>query len=82
MKINISENSNSVEIAFKDNGTGLSKNIVPELLFDWGLSTADKRQGFGIGLYHIKLLVEEMQGNIYIDTNCMDGFRLVVTLKK
>lgn len=82
LEIALSETSENVEVAFTDNGVGLAKNIDPKMLFEWGISTTDSRQGFGIGLYHIKLLVTEMQGSIYIDTSYTDGFRLVVALKK
>lgn len=82
LEIALSETSKNVEIVFTDNGVGLAKNIDPKMLFEWGISTTDSRQGFGIGLYHIKLLVTEMQGYVYIDTSCTDGFRLVVALKK
>lgn len=82
LEIALSETLKNVEIAFTDNGVGLAKNVDPKMLFEWGVSTTDSRQGFGIGLYHIKLLVTEMQGSVYIDTSCTDGFRLVVTLKK
>ena len=41
-----------------------------------------KKKGFGIGLYHIKQLIDEMKGSVNIDTSYHDGFRLVVRLKK
>ena len=41
-----------------------------------------RKKGFGIGLYHIKQLVDEMKGSVNIDTSYHDGFRLVVRLKK
>lgn len=82
LEIALSETNEAVEIAFSDNGMGLPKNIDPQILFEWGVSTTDNRQGFGIGLCHIKLLVNEMQGQVNIDTKYETGFRLVVTLKK
>lgn len=82
LEISFSETSNNIEIAFSDNGTGLNRNIDPNILFEWGVSTTESRQGFGIGLYHIKLLVTEMQGLVQIDMAYTAGFRLVVKLKK
>lgn len=82
LEIILSETANHVKITFSDNGIGLSNKIDPKLLFEWGVSTSESNSGFGIGLYHIKLLVNEMQGTVYIDTDYTDGFRLVVTLKK
>lgn len=82
MEILLSETTEKVEIAFSDNGTGLNRKIDAKMLFEWGVSTTDNRNGFGIGLYHIKLLVTEMQGSVRIDTEYTGGFRLVVELKK
>lgn len=82
LEIALSETSKNIEITFTDNGMGLAKNIDPKMLFEWGVSTTDSRQGFGIGLYHIRLLVNEMQGCVYIDGSYTDGFRMVVTLRK
>lgn len=82
LNIEISETKETVEITFSDNGIGLPKNVDPRLLFEWGISTTDSTQGFGIGLCHIKLLVTEMQGLVQIDESYKAGFKLVVTLKK
>ncbi len=82
LEILLAETSENVEVTFSDNGIGLPKNIDPKILFEWGVSTTDSKQGFGIGLYHIKLLVTEMQGSVHIDSTYTTGFRLVVTLKK
>ena len=72
----------TISIAFTDNGVGLSKNLDPEMLFEWGASTTRSNKGFGIGLYHIKLLAEEMHGTVSIDKDYKKGFRMVVNLKK
>lgn len=82
LEIMLSETPNHVKIIFTDNGVGLPTRIDPKMLFEWGVSTTDCKKGFGIGLYHIKVLVNEMQGTVNIDTNYSDGFRLVVTLNK
>lgn len=71
-----------VEIAFADNGMGLDNDIDIDMLFEWGVSNNISKKGFGIGLYHIKQLVEEMKGTVAIDTTYRDGFRLVVKLKR
>lgn len=72
----------SVEIQFTDDGVGLSDDINPDLLFEWGVSSNAIDKGFGIGLYHIKTLVSEMKGEVYIDNKYKNGFRLVVSLRK
>lgn len=80
--ISLQEMQKYVEITFTDNGMGLDNDIDIDLLFEWGVSNNISKKGFGIGLYHIKQLVEEMKGTVAIDTTYRDGFRLVVKLKR
>lgn len=82
LQITITETQKYVKVTFTDNGMGLSENINPKTLFEWGVSSNVSHKGFGIGLYHIKQLVDEMQGIVNIDTAYKEGFRLVVSLKK
>ena len=82
LRISLEERGKYVEITFSDNGIGLSENINPQSLFEWGFSSNRKKKGYGIGLYHIKQLVEEMNGTVEIDTTYHHGFKLIVRLKK
>ena len=82
LQISLEERGKFVEIAFSDNGIGLAENINPQSLFEWGFSSNRKKKGYGIGLYHIKQLVEEMNGTVEIDTTYHHGFKLIVRLKK
>ncbi len=80
--ISLKDTQKYVEISFADNGIGLDKDIDIDMLFEWGVSNNFSKKGFGIGLYHIKQLVEEMKGTVTIDTTYRDGFRLVVKLRR
>lgn len=82
LKITFKDTQKYVDVIFTDNGMGLSETIDPEMLFEWGVSSNISHKGFGIGLYHIRQLVDEMQGIVNVDTTCQDGFRLVVSLQK
>lgn len=82
LKITLSETSKYIEIAFADNGIGLAENIAPNSLFEWGFSSNRQKKGFGIGLYHIKQLVDEMRGTVEIDTEYQQGFKLIVRIIK
>lgn len=82
LDIALSESNNYIEIVFTDNGIGLDHEINPDILFEWGISNNASKKGFGIGLYHIKQLVDEMKGFVDIDSTYKDGFRLVVKLRK
>ena len=80
--ISLEEKKKYVEVIFTDNGIGLDDDIDIDMLFEWGVSNNVSKKGFGIGLYHIKQLVEEMKGTVTIDNTYKDGFRLVVKLKR
>ncbi len=82
LQISLEERGKFVEIAFSDNGIGLAENINPQSLFEWGFSSNRQKKGYGIGLYHIKQLVDEMNGTVEIDTTYRRGFKLIVRLKK
>lgn len=82
LHIEISETKKNVEVAFVDNGIGLDEDVNPESLFEWGFSSNLQKKGFGIGLYHIKQLMEEMKGAVYIDMACQNGFKIIVRLSK
>lgn len=82
LHIKLIDKSDYVEIQFIDNGIGLDEHIDPETVFEWGFSSNIKKEGFGIGLYHVKQLVSDMKGKVSIDTNYVDGFKLIVRLKK
>lgn len=82
LQISLEERGKFVEIAFSDNGIGLAENINPQSLFEWGFSSNRQKKGYGIGLYHIKQLVDEMNGTVEIDTTYRHGFKLIVRLKK
>ena len=71
-----------VEVSFADNGIGLPQNSNVSSLFEWGFSSNRQKRGFGIGLYHIKQLVEEMKGTVRIDSSYRDGFKIIVGLKR
>ena len=82
LKIVLSEDNKYVQINFEDNGIGLAKNTKPEDLFELGFSYNRKKRGFGIGLYHIRQLINDMKGTVEIDNEYKDGFKLMVRLKK
>jgi len=82
LRIVFTEENNYLQLTFEDNGMGISQDIDPHAIFEWGFSSNRKKQGFGIGLYHVKQLIEEMKGKIEVDTTYKEGFKLIVRLKK
>lgn len=79
MEITIQKKGQDIYLNFRDNGVGLSNAITnPENIFERGFSSTF---GFGLGLYHTKLIVEEMQGEIRFDKSVKHGFALEVVFK-
>ena len=80
--IDIADEDKCVKIYFVDNGDGLDPNIDAELIFERGATLNTAKKGFGIGLPHIKELVEEMKGKVYVDSSYKGGFKLIMELRK
>lgn len=58
------DNNNSLIVSFKDNGIGISDDILKEI-FDFGFTTTS---GSGLGLFHIKSILNESE-NLSIEVN-------------
>lgn len=81
--ISFSESKTEIVISFKDNGVGLDSSITNiGALFDMGVTTTKAQGGNGIGLNHVKLLVEDMNGNVVINEHCDKGFEIIVRIKR
>lgn len=74
-----SEIKGTVTISFKDNGSGLPKNIKPDQLFEKGVTTTD---GSGLGLYHARQIVSDLKGKISIENNSTKGAIVHLEFKK
>ncbi|WEV59542.1 ATP-binding protein [Bifidobacterium sp. ESL0728] len=82
LTITFSETSNKVIIDFLDNGIGLDPALSVKDIFDYGLTKNQSAHGFGIGLYQIKKLANEMNGDVSIITDYKKGFGLRLELIK
>lgn len=81
--IQFTKKTDNIVISFRDNGNGLDSMIKdPDTLFDLGVTTTKEKGGSGIGLNHIKLLVEDMNGFVTINQQCKTGFELIVRIKR
>lgn len=80
VNINIAKDGEFIVIKFYDDGVGLDKSITkPDSIFERGYSTTF---GFGLGLYHAKKVLSDMQGTITIITDDkINGFGLEVKIK-
>jgi signal transduction histidine kinase len=65
-------------ISFRDNGKGILRKNIP-LLFQMGFSTTD---GSGLGLYHSRNIMLEMNGNITLNKEYHEGVEFILTFSK
>ncbi len=72
--------NNNINLLFKDNGVGLDKKIEnKEDIFGKGYTTT---KGSGLGLYHVKKIINSMNGSIDIIKNTPKGIIIKIGLKK
>lgn len=71
-------NEDSVELKISDNGVGMSKEFIETSLFKPFKTT--KKQGFGIGLFQCKSIIEAHGGNIDIESEEGKGTIFTVRL--
>lgn len=76
----IQEDFNSLKIHVKDNGGGVSEDIQPpKRIFEKGVTTTT---GSGLGLHHVKQLLEAMQGSISLHKTSDAGSEFIMRIYK
>ncbi len=65
-----------VQLAFKDDGKGITDNII-ENIFDFGFKTS--RRGSGIGLFHVKEIIEKLNGKIEVNNKISKGVEFIIS---
>lgn len=68
----------SIQLSFKDDGKGIADNIL-ESIFDFGFTTS--RRGSGIGLYHVKEIIESLNGTIKVNNKLSKGVEFLISFK-
>jgi len=67
-------------ISFSDDGVGLNANITQtERIFELGYTTTN---GSGVGLAHVKKIIEDMGGTVAIDTDVKSGFKIDMRIRQ
>lgn len=73
-------NDKAIELSFKDNGKGLNKDVKDaNSIFEKGFSTT---RSTGLGLYHIKNIIDENKWDIAVNTKLPKGIDFILTIKK
>lgn len=67
-----------IQLLFKDDGKGIKDNII-ENIFDFGFTTS--RHGSGIGLYHVKEIIEKLNGKITVNNKISKGVEFDILFK-
>lgn len=67
----------TLELRFRDDGIGIRDEDLTKI-FEFGFSTTD---GSGIGLYHVKKIVEEY-GTVTVNNHLAKGVEFVIKVKK
>jgi signal transduction histidine kinase len=68
------------KLLFKDDGCGLHKSIInSEEIFEKGFTTTS---GSGLGLFHVRQIIEDLKGTVTINDNDSSGFELLLEVQK
>lgn len=74
------DKSKNLEIIYSDDGDGLDTDINdPQSIFERGITTT---RGSGLGLYHVKKIIEEQNGSIELNKKVEKGIEFIINLKK
>ena len=65
-----------IEISVTDDGNGIN-SYEKNRIFEKGFSTTD---GSGLGLYHVKFIIEQMGGSISLNEKIEDGCQFIIRL--
>lgn len=72
--------SKELEIRVKDDGKGLDKTIEkPIEIFEKGFTTT---AGSGLGLFHVKQILEELNGSISLNPELEKGIEFIIRISQ
>lgn len=69
----------TIILSYKDNGDGIKDNVINNI-FDFGFSTS--RRGSGLGLYHVKEIIEKLKSEIRVNNKLKKGVEFLISFKK
>jgi signal transduction histidine kinase len=67
-----------IQLTFKDDGKGIADNIIADI-FDFGFTTS--RRGSGVGLFHVKEIIEKLNGKIEVNNKISKGVEFIISFK-
>lgn len=73
-----SKTTKDFRLSLKDDGKGIKDDIVDNI-YDFGFTTS--KRGSGIGLYHVKEIIEKLNGTITVNNKISRGVEFIITFK-
>lgn len=68
IKVKLTSDQQNVILTVEDNAGGISNSIIDKI-FNKSFTTKKRGEGTGLGLYYVKQVVENMNGEISVDVN-------------
>ena len=78
IRVTIKVDKENIVVDIEDNAGGIPEEIL-EKVFDPYFTTKDDDGGTGIGLYMSKVIMEKMDGTIFVE-NIKDGAKFIITI--
>lgn len=76
----VKSKENELQINFKDDGNGIDESIKDlERIFEMGMTTTS---GSGLGLYHVKMIMDNLKGSVAVNTDVEKGVEFQIKVKK
>lgn len=75
IKVTLRKKADSLIVHFRDDGQGVQSKSIDNI-FKMGYTTT---RGSGLGLHHVKQILERMGADIYLETNYKEGAEFVLT---
>ena len=70
--------NNVFQLSFKDDGSGIKDENIANI-FDFGFTTS--KRGSGIGLYHVKEIIEKLNGTITVNNKTSKGVEFIISFR-
>lgn len=83
VRLSVSQDEKTVRLCVEDNGLGIPKDAIPQLFNKfYRVNTVEHRsvEGTGLGLSIVKAIVEQHQGQIWVESELNKGSKFTVSL--
>lgn len=78
IKLTWSMVDDEIKLSFADDGNGIDDSIINNI-FDFGFTTS--RRGSGIGLYHVREIINKLNGKIEVNNKTNQGVEFIISFQ-